>query len=121
METRSATSRQSPLMLSADSVQKLEGPRKRFENITVIETRVALATTDLGTAREYEPNGLQGPRTLWRAAGIPTTAPDGYAGVVPQFTLPAGVTLVAEGVNHADSMPSIPTRSPLAAPARGAR
>jgi hypothetical protein len=74
----------------------------RFENITVIETRAALATTDLGTAREYGPNGLQAPRILWRSPGIPTTAPDGYAGVVPQFTLAGGVALVGEGVNHAE-------------------
>ena len=56
----------------------------------------------MGTAREYGPNGLQAPRSLWRSSGIPTTAPDGYAGVVPQFTLPAGVALVAEGVDHAE-------------------
>ena len=81
---------------------RLETARGRFENITVLETRAALATTDMGTAREYGPNGLQAPRSLWRSSGIPTTAPDGYAGVVPQFTLPAGVALVAEGVDHAE-------------------
>ncbi len=47
-------------------------------------------------------NGLQAPRSLWRSAGIPTTAPTGYAGVVPQFTLPGGVALVGEGTNHAE-------------------
>jgi hypothetical protein len=56
----------------------------------------------MGTAREYGANGLQAPRSLWRSSGIPTTAPDGYAGVVPQFTLPGGVALVAEGVAHAE-------------------
>uniref|UniRef100_A0A5Q5BMS7 Prohead serine protease domain-containing protein n=1 Tax=Mycobacterium sp. (strain MCS) TaxID=164756 RepID=A0A5Q5BMS7_MYCSS len=99
IDTRSG-GRQSPFMLSADNVTTLETARKRFENITVLETRAALATTDMGTAREYGPNGLQAPRSLWRSAGIPTTAPDGYSGVVPQFTLPGGAVLVGEGVDH---------------------
>ncbi len=102
VETRSRDDRQSPFMLSADHVAALESARQRFEALTVIETRAALLTTDMGTAREYGPNGLLAPRSLWRSAGIPTTPPDGYAGVVPQFTLPAGATLVAEGVNHAE-------------------
>jgi hypothetical protein len=50
--------RQSPFMLSDDNVTTLESARKRFENVTVLETRAALATTDMGTAREYGPNGL---------------------------------------------------------------
>lgn len=103
IETRSRSrDYQSPFMLSDDNVTTLESARKRFENVTVLETRAALATTDMGTAREYGPNGLQAPRSLWRSSGIPTTAPDGYAAVVPQFTLPGGVALVGEGVAHAE-------------------
>jgi hypothetical protein len=99
VETRSG---QSPFLPSAENITRLDNARKRFENITVLETRAAVATTDAGTAREYGPNGLQAPRSLWRSAGIPTTAPDGYAAVTPQFTLPSGVALVAEGTNHAE-------------------
>jgi hypothetical protein len=99
---RRSNNRQSPFALSADNVRALETARKRFENVTVLETRAALATTDMGTSREYMSNGLQAPRSLWRSSGIPTTAPTGYAGVVPQFSLPGGVTLVGEGVNHAE-------------------
>lgn len=102
IETRGRRDHQSPFMLSDDNVTLLETARRRYENVTVLETRAALATTDMGTAREYGPNGLQAPRTLWRAAGIPTTAPDGYSAVVPQFTLPGGVALVGEGVAHAE-------------------
>ena len=103
IETRSRSrDHQSPFMLSDDNVQRLETARSRFEALTVLETRAALATTDMGTAREYGPNGLQAPRSLWRSSGIPTTAPDGYAAVVPQFTLPGGVALVGEGVAHAE-------------------
>ena len=102
IETRGARCRQSPFMLSADSVTALESARKEYRTLTVFETRAALATTDMGTAREYGPNGLQAPRSLWRSAGIPTTAPDGYSAVVPQFTLPGGVALVGEGVAHAE-------------------
>ena len=86
-----------------------------------VETRGRVATTDMGTAREYGPNGLQAPRSLWRSSGIPTTAPDGYAGVVPQFTLPAGVAPVAEGVNHAEFDGSTLTRSPSAVLVPGRR
>ena len=101
VETRNGN-RQSPLMLSDENVRTLETARKAFANVTVLETRAALATTDMGTACEYGPNGLQAPRSLWRSSGIPTTAPDGYAGVVPQFTLPGAVALVGEGTAHAE-------------------
>ena len=40
--------------------------------------------------------------TVRRASGVPTTAPNGYSGVVPQFTLPAGGSLIAEGNAHVE-------------------
>jgi len=70
----------------------------------------------MGTAREYGPNGLQAPRSLWRSSGIPTTAPDGYA-----VSSAAGAALVAEGVNHAEFDGSTLTRSPSAVLVPGRR
>ncbi len=52
IETRSRSRHhQSPFTLSSENVTVLETARKRFENVTVLETRAALATTDLGTQR----------------------------------------------------------------------
>ena len=92
----------SPLLPSAENLARLEEARHSFASLSLIEQRAAIKTTDMGTAVEYGPNGLAAPRTLWRASGIPTTAPTGYAGVVPQFTLPAGTSLVSEGNAHAE-------------------
>lgn len=92
----------SPLAPSQASLDRLEEARRTFASVSVIEQRAALATTSMGTATEYAANGLAAPRNLWRASGIPTTAPTGYAGVVPKFTLPSGVALVAEGTEHAE-------------------
>ena len=93
----------SPLFPSAANLAKLEEARRDMTTLSVIETRAALTTSDMGTATEYGPNGLLAPRTLWRASGIPTTEPPaGYAAVTPQFTLPAGTALVAEGAAHAE-------------------
>jgi hypothetical protein len=101
IEHRSRDSRLNPLMLSARNLETLEEARRNFATVTVFE-RAMLKTTDMGTAVDYEASGLQGPRSLWQASGIPTSVPDGYSGVVPQFTLPAGVALVAEAVAHAE-------------------
>lgn len=92
----------SPLFPSAHNLAILEEARARFQPMTVIEERAKILTTDMGTAVEYGPNGLQAPRTLWRAAGIPTTTPNGYSGVVPSITLPAGVAPVNESSNHGE-------------------
>ncbi len=92
--------RQSPMTLSTANAERLEEARRGFQPVTVLEERSTLLTTDMGTGTEYAPGKLAGPRTLWQAAGIPTSAVDGYAAVVPTFTLPSGAALVAEGVDH---------------------
>ena len=92
----------SPLLPSAENLARLEEARSMFASLSLIEQRAAIKTSDMGSAVEYGPNGLAAPRTLWRASGIPTTAPTGYTGVVPQFTLPAGASLVSEGNAHAE-------------------
>lgn len=92
----------SPLLPSAENLARLEEARSMFASLSLIEQRAAIKTTDMGSAVEYGPNGLAAPRTLWRAAGIPTTVPTGYTGVVPQFTLPAGTSLATEGNAHAE-------------------
>jgi hypothetical protein len=102
IETRQRDSRLSPLMVSADNLAQLEEARRGFQSLTVIEERSMMQTSDLGTGELYQAGSLASPRNLWQASGIPTTVPDGYKGVVPQFALPAGVALVAEGTDHAE-------------------
>jgi hypothetical protein len=94
--------RQSPLFPSAENLRRLEEARASQSTLSVIEERAAIKTSDAGTAREYGPNGLLAPRTLWRSAGVPTSTASGYDAVTPQFSLPAGVALVGEGVAHAE-------------------
>ena len=93
----------SPLLPSAANVDILERARRSFHGVGTIEDRSALTTAEMGTAVEYGPAGLMAPRSLWRSSGIPTVEPPaGYAATVPQFTIPSGTSLVAEGSDHAE-------------------
>lgn len=93
----------SPLAPSAEILQQLEEARREYRSLSLIETRSNLDTTLMGTATEYQANGLPAPRNLWRASGIPTSQPPaGYKATVPLVTLPSAVALVAEGSDHAE-------------------
>jgi hypothetical protein len=96
IETRSRSRHhQSPFTLSSENDTGLETARKRFENVTVLETRSRAGDHRSGHSARIHEQRLAG-TTIVVAVGIPTTAPAGYAGVVPQFTLPG------EGTNHAE-------------------
>lgn len=91
------------LMPSPHTISVIDQARRDGGSVSLVETRAALTTSDMGTATGYAAGVLAPPRNLWQASAIPTTEPAvGYSGVVPTITLPAGATLAAEGSAHTE-------------------